>query len=438
MCFISILFYISAPQTYSYEFCFFVFIAYIFFNVVYFLQDIKNRNLSFEFLFMISFLMTNFIYPVFYYLNNPAISLFAFSFNENVISKSTSLALLGYAFYILGNSNYKKNVRLKYNEIKISDHIVWIVFFLSLVNFIIFFSLGGLSFYKDIYSGGNAESGVSVYFMLFLSVTTYLLSVLIFNNNNRLLKIIILFYILGLIIVFLSTGARLFAMSLALLLLIQYSNFIKKIPVAVVSMLMFIGAFLLHVVQVYREIGVDNSSFSAVLVELFNGKSSVFDSFLDLIINNRNLYVLTDFVDSYGYVYFLNVSASVFGVFPGIKSLMNFFSIPDYMTSGTLPTFLEFGYNASFGLGTNMVGEAYLSLGVLGVVFVFFAFGVMINYFNNKAKINIYYRICFFFLASQAVFFPRIDYLWGTRLVVWMLVTYFLVKLFSKFLKSNH
>ncbi|WP_207116492.1 hypothetical protein, partial [Acinetobacter sp. Res13-Abat-PEC12-P3-01] len=88
--------------------------------------------------------MTNFIYPVFYYLNNPAISLFAFSFNENVISKSTSLALLGYAFYILGNSNYKKNVRLKYNEIKISDHIVWIVFFLSLVNFIIFFSLGGL------------------------------------------------------------------------------------------------------------------------------------------------------------------------------------------------------------------------------------------------------------------------------------------------------
>ncbi|TNL49102.1 hypothetical protein EYB59_12585 [Acinetobacter bereziniae] len=108
MCFISILFYISAPQTYSYEFCFFVFYCLYFFNVVYFLQDIKNRNLSFEFLFMISFLMTNFIYPVFYYLNNPAISLFAFSFNENVISKSTSLALMGYAFYILGNSNYKK------------------------------------------------------------------------------------------------------------------------------------------------------------------------------------------------------------------------------------------------------------------------------------------------------------------------------------------
>ena len=118
-------------------------------------------------------------------------------------------------------------------------------------------------------------------------------------------------------------------------------------------------------------------------------------------------------------------------------SVMVFFNIPDYMTSGLMPTFLEFGSNPPFGLGTNMVGEAYLSLGVLGVIIVFYFFGRAINYFSNNSRDNIYYRITYFFLASQAVFFPRIDYLWGVRLIVWMLVLFFLIKIFSKYVKER-
>ena len=375
MCFISLLLFYFSPNIYSYEYCFIVFVFYILFNVVYLLEEPKNRSFSFEFLFMVAFLMTNFIYPVFYYLDNPTISLFAFSFNKDVISKSTGLALLAYSFYILGNTNYR-NVNRDFKVLIVNDMVISSVLIISVLNFIIFTSLGGVDYYKDVYSGANAERGLTVYFMLFLSVSTYLLAVLIYNSTNRLLIIISLIYIFGLIILFLSTGARLFAMSLALLLLVQYSNLVKKISIVIVTVILFFGAFVMHVVQVFRESGVDNSSFSDIFLELINGKSSFFDSFLDLIINNRNLYVLTDFVDSNSYVYFLNVSASIFGIFPSIKSFMVFFNIPDYMTSGLMPTFLEFGSNPPFGLGTNMVGEAYLSLGVLGVIIVFYFFEI--------------------------------------------------------------
>lgn len=436
MCFISLVLYYLSPNTYSYEFCFFLFACYLTFNVIYLLEEPKNRSFSFEFLFMIAFLMTNFIYPVFYYLDNPRISLFAFSFNENIISKSTSLALLGYSFYILGNTNYSQKKK-EFETINVDNSILGIVLLISIFNFTVFTALGGLEFYKDVYSGGNADSGLTVYFMLFLSVSTYLLAVLMYNCTSKSLKFFSLVYICTLIILFLSTGARLFAMSLALLLLIQYSNLIRKISILIVTLILFFGAFLMHVVQVFRETGVENSSFSEIFIELVNGKSSIFDSFLDLIINNRNLYVLTDFVDSHGYFYFLNISASVFGIFPSIKTFMNFFNIPDFMTTGMLPTYLEFGNNPSFGLGTNMVGEAYLSLGVFGVIIVFYFFGRAINYFSNHSKDNLYFRVVYFFLASQAVFFPRIDYLWGLRLVVWMLITFFLVKIFTNFFKER-
>lgn len=437
ICFISILLFLFSPNFYSHEYCFMLFLFYLIFNACYLLQDSKNRSFSFEFLFMVSFLMTNFIYPVFYFLDNPTVSLFSFSFNVNIISKSTSLALLGYSFYILGNSNYNEKNKIVFKEIEINDQVVGVVFLSSIFFFCLFLISGGLEAYKDVYSGVYNSGGFSIYYMLFLSVTTYLLSILIFNNKNILLKNVSFIYIISLIIVFLSTGARLFAMSLVLLLLIQFSKYIKKISILMITLLLLVGAFFMRVIQVYREAGVENSNFGEIFLEMLNGKSSIFDSFLDLIINNRNLYVLTDFVDSNGHFYFLNISASIFGILPGIKGIMGFFNIPDYMTSGTFPTFLEFGNNATFGLGTNMVGEAYLSFGVIGVVLVFYFFGRLINYFHNKSNDSVYFRIAFFFLASQAVFFPRIDYLWGTRLVVWMIVMLFLVNFLMNSLKRN-
>ncbi|RZN84958.1 O-antigen polymerase [Acinetobacter johnsonii] len=424
MCFIAYILFVISPLTYSYEFCLLIFFLYIIFNIIFLCVDDKSRKLGFEFLFMISFFMTNFIYPVFYFTDNPTVSLFQFGFNHNVISKSSALALLAYTFYILGVTNYK-SAKIKKNDIVVSNSIFTVYLFLSILTFTLFLISGGLTSFKDLYSGNSVNVGFSGYFMVIFSIFTTILTVLLGFIKSRKLRLISFSYLLLIIILFLSTGARLFALGIALIIIVQISKYYKRIPLIFVLAILFLGAGFLHFIQILRELGFDGNTGNAISV--LSEKSSIFDPFLDLIINNRNLFVLVDFVDTYGYVYFLNILTSIFGVFPGISFFMGFFSIPQYMASGMLPTYLQFGMGGNFGLGTNMVGEAYLSLGVLGVVFVFWGFGAFIKFINNRCNYNIYYNLIYFYLVSQAVFYPRIDYLWGLRSIIWMVLFYFII-----------
>ena len=55
MCFVSVILLFFAPDVYSYVYCLLLLFIYILFNIIYLLQDHKNRIFSFEFLFMVSF-----------------------------------------------------------------------------------------------------------------------------------------------------------------------------------------------------------------------------------------------------------------------------------------------------------------------------------------------------------------------------------------------
>ena len=83
-----------------------------------------------------------------------------------------------------------------------------------------------------------------------------------------------------------------------------------------------------------------------------------------------------------------------------------------------------------------MVGEAYLSLGILGVILVFYIFGLCIKYFKNNRNNSIYEYTVYMYLISQAVFYPRIDYLWGIRSILWMLILIVLISFISKKLSN--
>lgn len=52
MCFVSVILLFFAPDVYSYVYCLLLLFIYILFNIIYLLQDHKNRIFSFEFLFM--------------------------------------------------------------------------------------------------------------------------------------------------------------------------------------------------------------------------------------------------------------------------------------------------------------------------------------------------------------------------------------------------
>ena len=127
-CLIFTVMFFASPESYSFYFCMFLLLLYILQNIIFFRNE--DGGLNFGVVFSIAFLLCNLVYPVFYYTDNPYVSMFSFGYNERVISKATALAVLGYSFYILGTTSYRKNFnkQVNFNDISI-DHFSYYVIF---------------------------------------------------------------------------------------------------------------------------------------------------------------------------------------------------------------------------------------------------------------------------------------------------------------------
>ena len=177
-CIIASILVYSSPEKFDYDFCVIIFIIFIIHNLYYFsINKSVNRNgANFDFFFMFSYGMVNFIYPVFYKLSNPYILMFDLPFNQHVISKSTAIAYLGYAFYLLGSTPYRKATKepvLKRESLpsfKVNNRFVRLLFAIALFSFAGYISTGGLTELQKVYSGvgGNLNNvGIYSYFCLF-------------------------------------------------------------------------------------------------------------------------------------------------------------------------------------------------------------------------------------------------------------------------------
>jgi hypothetical protein len=162
--------------------------------------------------------------------------------------------------------------------------------------------------------------------------------------------------------------------------------------------------------------------------------TSVFDLFSDLIINNRNLYVLVDFADNVQHTHFFGMLTDIASPIPGLNRLLldNINVPPELISGGALPTYLALGTDSSFGVGTNMVGEAYLAFGLPGVIVFFSLIGFVINISKRAMSYNIYAYVLYFLFASHAVFYPRAPILYQPRNIVWALLIVFGIVLIQK------
>lgn len=433
-CLLSLFVYFLAPEQYSYGYCLFILIFYlIIFTINVFVNDLKE-GFGFGILFSISFLFSNFIYPVFYIIDYTYVSSFVFSYNENVVNRSTAVALVGYCFYVLALTDYgNKYTALKKfrNKPVVSAKAIYLVVIGLFLAVIFFVFLGGYSITRAVYSG---QLGVTVdinsiygYFQILIFVFSVMLASIYYYSDNYLAKKISLYSILFVAIFMLSTGTRLLALNLFIILIAVYSREVNKISIKKTILFTFFGANVLYILMLIRENQGLNFSFEN------NSLSGLpFDVFIDLIGTNRNLYVLYDYVEKNGSLLFLNELPVLLSTFPFASFFIDLIPIETYKTSGLFPTYLTFGPNASYGLGTSMVGEAYLSLGIIGVVTVFFGFGLVIKKVKLASLSSIYFSVIYFYLVSQSVFYPRIDYFWGIKNIVWMCLLLVLINYFVR------
>lgn len=426
--FVALYLYVISPEVYSFEFCIILMVLYVLFNIVGGFCGLFKEKVSFEFFFMIAFFMTNFVYPVFYYIDNPSVGFFLFPFDHNVISKSTALALLAYSCYMFAVVDYKEANPINFNSSNINPQIFIFYLLLSTLGFMGFILSGGVSYLRSIYGGQSVAwgtVGLYSYFLLIFSYSNTLLIPFVWSLKSQKIRIFTLFLFFIIMALFLIVGSRMMVVSMLLGLLVGFNFFVKRISLLVVSILIFISSIFLFFISIIRLMG-ESVDFEQASVEL-RSSTSIFDPFMDLIINNRNLYVLVDHVDTHGSFVFINLLSKVLEILPFSNKVMDFIGIPYFMRND-FTTFLQFGPDgANLGLGSNMVGEAYLAFGLYGVIFIFLLVGYLIKFIKRRAVNSQIYLILFFIIAGTSVLFTRIPPILSFKMLFWPVIIFLLV-----------
>jgi oligosaccharide repeat unit polymerase len=429
----------AAPNTYDYGFCVLLLVLFLL-NVIYYFvskQTVSGNVANFDFFFIFSYGMTNFIYPVFYKPNNPNYAVFELPFNDNVISKSTAIAYLGFTFFVLGISNYRKLKikRAKTNSkplFKINSLFIKSIFLVAILSFIGYVATGGLTVIQKVYSGGDGgnltEVGVYSYFNNVFVICANLLAIFVFLIKDKLTKVVTFIFIMVCGLMMLTTGSRTLILGLGLILIVSYGTFVRRITMPVMILFILIGSFFMTVIQTTRSQEFSTQSWitsASKNVEI----ESPFDIFNDLIINNRNLYVLVDFADRYQHTFFLSTISDITSPIPGLfRYVSESMNVPkELISGGDLPTFIEFGPNSDWGLGTNLVGETYVGYSYFGVCIILFLWGLAVRKSYDASGNNIYAFVIYFLLVSHAIFFSRAFYLYQPRTLVWSLILVFIL-----------
>ncbi|MCL2597356.1 MAG: O-antigen polysaccharide polymerase Wzy [Paludibacter sp.] len=436
-CAIATVILLVAPDYYSFRFCSTILGLYIIQNFLFWVTKPDKNFVCFEFFFMISFGLTNFIYPVVYYQINPVFSLFEFSFNENLISKCTAIAFFAYTFYILGVTQIKK-VETESSEVffKFGEKQISILFFLTVGSFILFVIVGGLTHLQNVYSDGGdiQEVGIYSYFNNLFVVFCYLILMFVFRQKSKIKMLIFSAIVLIFIILLLMTGSRTQPLAFGLILITAFGINIRKLRTYEFLIILAVGISVMSFVVLARTSNISKNSWMEVAKDNIDF-TSYFDVFSDLIINNRNLYVLVDYADNVQHTYFTGFISDITSPVPGLTRFIieNSNSPPELMTSTNLPTYWEFGADSQWGLGTNMVGDAYLAFGLPGVIFFFFFLGIIIRKSRAMMNYNIYAYVIYFLFVSHSVFYSRAGILFNPRYLVWSLLIIFAFQFFSRY-----
>ena len=419
--------YIKAPWTYSYDYCVTLMTLFIAQNVLFFATDKRQHWLGFEFFFAISFFLVNFVYPVFYapYEDRIYWSFFSYSFNDDYVTRSTALAYFGYAWYMLGATRLLQLQREEPAHPTFSVSMRQYIWFfgITIVAWLLFVATGGLAALQSVYAEGSnlRDVGIYSYFNNIFTIGCYFMAIFLFRLPKQkwwFYLLVILYFML----ILLSTGSRQLAVGLALILVTGFSLYVYHLKWWQVLLLIAGGTTVLFLVMTLRTEGLDFGAWQQKLAQ--TKLDNFWDIFEDLIVNDVNLFRLFGWAQENDLTWFQGMTLDIASPIPGLGShiIANSDVPPQMLHGGDLPSYLFLGPDATWGTGTNMVGEAYRSFGAVGTAVAMFLIGLWIKESYYRANNSIYWYLMYFLLVGHALIYPRAPLLFDPRLVIWSLL----------------
>lgn len=433
-CILALILYLFAPSTYEWGYCQMCHLLFLAIATYVYIKDYKIEKLGFHLIFSISFYFTNFVYPIFVYPIDPEYVLFRFFFDTSVITKSTALALFAYSLYAVGYMwNYRKNssnLQFPHRNNEISPSAAKILVCVTTLLFVCFLLANGLEYYKSQYQEGvNVDVNPFVRYIIVLLNPLLVLTCLTgyYITHERLRKLIFCI-VVTLATIILFAGSRTLPLSLYILIFLYYVRK-KRLSIITISLLLCLGVVSMSLIGELRS----EEIYDIALVD--TADKQWYDYAMDLIINNRNLYVLFEYVQSNGCLWGVSMLAPILSVLPLLQSsVMSFFSIPEYMMSSSqFTTYMEFGANPPIGLGTNVVGDVYLAFGLLGVMLLFPLLGHFVSIMRKHALHgSLICGMVYYIMAADAIYLCRSYYFLSFKTIVWVVFFVYIITRLNK------
>lgn len=417
---IAILLYINSPEGYSDNYTIYCLLTFLFSSIIVLIKNCKDNIVKFEFFFLIAIFFTNYVYTVVYYQVNPYFSLFNLSFDESYISKGLGLSTVGLCFFNLGVYDGKCCAFTK--QYNISSQLLfpkYLMIILSVVFIPYLFTLSLLGEYTTEFE--SSLINVVLVYLVYYTIYVFFANRLSCNSLYEIVSSSLVnpfFWIISLyMVLFLIIGSRTIPLRIVFLSLILYNCYIVKITKFKVLSICLLGAFFMTFVGLVR----DGGNFTGDSV------SSIWDLGKDLVINNRSLYVLMEYADVHGYNYGETMLSNILSVFPFLQSIylsLTGSTVSD-ISSGNLVTDLFFSENPnmkSFGLGTNLIGDIYVSFGVIGVAVLMFSLGFLLKkLYRLSCEGNHNSLLIYALLFMDVIYLPRSSFFTSLRSVTWVL-----------------
>lgn len=433
---ISCMMYFFAPSDFSLLYCTF---SFFLFCLLFVSNIISSKYLglwTFNTFFSLSFLAVTYIFPLFIYNLDSEYSLFSIGYNKMVMSKATTLATMAYAFYTLGyQSSLKHKMDFNYWNISINEKMVNNLICVTFFLFIIVIVCGGLDFYKQAYGEGLAARTENVFFtylnMLFAPLSEITCCCLFFLINKRV--ILRLLFLIGFIVVLLmSTGSRTLPLYLCLIVFCWFVKY-YKLSLGQSLSCAFLGVLVFSLIGFVRG---DSVSVSSMMSYSNDSGIGFWDYFRDLTVNTRNLYSGYDHIKNIDDLKPQLLVAHICSVVPFLQSFIsNIFSLSYFETdSASYLTYLAFGHNPSLGVGTHIVSDLYMALGLVGLCFVFYCLGRFIRQASvYYLKGNTLWVVIYYICIAHSVFICRGSVFEIVKPILWSFFILIILNRMSKY-----
>ena len=148
------------------------------------------------------------------------------------------------------------------------------------------------------------------------------------------------------------------------------------------------------------------------------------DIFADLTVNGVNLYILVDYGMKHTADWFNGMLIDMATPIPGMAKYIVAWTGRPYETlcAQEMTTYLMEGEGCGWGMGCNMIGDAFRAGKYTGVALSMFLVGHFVKESYYRSRTNIYWYTVYYLLVSYAVFYVRGPILFPPRVLCWTLL----------------